>query len=182
MAGISTIILLGIVIGSISFSMFLFLDNQIITLTPESSESVKVGGVNFDVQYIANYEKLEKTEDYKKFEETQMTKGLYVSEVPEGIYFQIQITAHNTGTETVEITGGNFFLYDIDNNKYEALFVGYGDSELSVLNLEPNNSAIVTTQFDILYDDKMEYTVGIIPDRFGLQNAKERVFVCITNC
>ena len=82
----------------------------------------------------------------------------------------------------MEITGGNFFLYDIDNNKYEALFVGYGDSELSVLNLEPNNTATVTTQFDILYDDKMEYTVGIIPDRFGLQNAKERVFVCITNC
>ena len=45
-----------------------------------------------------------------------------------------------------------------------------------------NNTATVTTQFDILYDDKMEYTVGIIPDRFGLQDAKERVFVCITNC
>ena len=65
--------MLGIVIGSISVSMLFFWDNQIITLTPESSESVKVGSVNFDVQYIANYEKLEKTEDYKKFEETQMT-------------------------------------------------------------------------------------------------------------
>ena len=56
------------------------------------------------------------------------------------------------------------------------------EKRIKLLLFEPNNTAIVTTQFDILYDDKMEYTVGIIPDRFGLQNAKERVFVCITNC
>jgi len=28
----------------------------------------------------------------------------------------------------------------------------------------------------------MRYTVGIIPDRFGLQDSQERGFVCMKNC
>ena len=43
-------------------------------------------------------------------------------------------------------------------------------------------SVTVTTQFDIPYDDEMKYSVGIIPDRFGLQDSQERGFVCIKNC
>jgi len=46
------------------------------------------------------------------------------SEIPEGVYFQIQITANNTGNETVELTGGQFFLYDINNKKHKAKFIG----------------------------------------------------------
>ena len=30
--------------------------------------------------------------------------------------------------------------------------------ELSLIDLEPNNSVTVTTQFDIPYDDQMEYS------------------------
>ena len=114
MAGISTFILLGIVIGSISFSMFLFLDNQIITLTPESSESVKVGGVNFDVQYVANFESLAKTQKFIQQEKVEINKGLIEasSEIPDGTWFQIQITAENTSDEDIRMTGGQFYLYD----------------------------------------------------------------------
>ena len=104
----------------------------------------------------------------------------------EGVYFQIQITAHNTGTETVKFTGGQFYLFDINQEKYDALFIGYAGSdiieELSVIDLLPDSSVTVTTQFDIPYDDKMKYTVGIFPDRFGLQDSEERGLVCIKNC
>jgi len=66
------------------------------------------------------------------------------------------------------------------------VFIGYADSggieELSVVDLLPNGSVTVTTQFDIPYDDEMRYTVGIIPDRFGLQDSQERGFVCMKNC
>ena len=66
------------------------------------------------------------------------------------------------------------------------MFIGYADSgnieELSVVDLLPNGSVTVTTQFDILYDDEMKYSVGIIPNRFGLQDSQERGFVCIKNC
>ena len=186
MAGIGTIIMLGIVIGSICVSMYLFLDGQIVTITGEPGNSITVGDIEFNIIHIGNYEILEKTKEYKELEKTQMLERLATSEMAEGVYFQIQITAHNIGSETVKITGGQFYLYDINREKYDAVFVGYAGSdiieELSAVDLLPDSSVTVTTQFDIPYDDKMQYTVAIIPDRFGLQDSKERGLVCIKNC
>jgi len=186
MAGIGTYIMLGVVVGSICISLSLFLDERLIDITEESGDSVTVNNVEFNIRYIGNYESLEKTEEYKELEKTQVVKGLATSEIAEGVYFQIQITAHYTGTETVMFTGGQFYLFDINQERYDAVFVGYADSglieELSVIDLLPDSSVTVTTQFDIPYDDKMQYTVGILPDRFGLQDSEERGFVCIKNC
>ena len=186
MAGIGTFIMLGIVIGSICISMYLFLDNQFVDIFVESDDSITVGDVKFYVNRIGNYEILEKIKEYSELEKTQAVKGLATSEIAEGVYFQIQITAHNIGTESVRFTGGQFYLYDIDKTKYDAVFIGYADSggieELSVVDLLPNGSITVTTQFDIPYDDEMKYTVGIIPNRFGLQDSQERGFICIKNC
>ena len=186
MAGIGTFIMLGIVVGSICISMYLFLDEQFVDITGESGDPITVGGVEFYVNHIGNYEILEKTKEYTELEKTQAVKGLATSETAEGVYFQIQITAHNIGTETVRFTGGQFSLYDIDKTKYDAVFIGYdspdGTEELSVVDLLPNGSVTVTTQFDIPYDDEMKYSIGIIPDRFGLQDSKERGFICVQNC
>ena len=186
MVGIGTLIMLGIVGGSICFSMYWFLDERFVNVIEESGGSVTVGGVEFYVNHIGNYEILEKNKEYAEIEKTQATKGIATSEMAEGVYFQIQITAHNIGTETVRFTGGQFHLYDIDNTKYDAVYIGYdtseGTEELSVVDLLPNGSITVTTQFDIPYDDEMKYSVGIIPDRFGLQDSQERGFVCIQNC
>jgi hypothetical protein len=186
MAGIGTFIMLGIVVGSICISLSLFLDGRLVDITEESGDSVTVNNVEFNIRYIGNYESLEKTEEYKEFEKTQVIKGLATSEIAEGVYFQIQITAHNIGTETVRFTGGQFYLFDINQEKYDAIFIGYAGSyiieELSRVDLLPGSSVTVTTQFDIPYDEEMKYTVGILPDRFGLQESEERGFVCIKNC
>ena len=186
MAGIGTFIMLGIVIGSICISMYLFLGDRFVDIIEESGGSITVGGVEFYVNHIGNYEILEKNKEYAEIEKTQAAKGIATSEMAEEVYFQIQITAHNIGTETVRFTGGQFLLYDIDNTKYDAMYIGYdtsdGTEELSVVDLLPNGSVTVTTQFDIPYDDEMKYSVGIIPDRFGLQDSQERGFVCIQNC
>jgi len=186
MAGIGTFIMLGIVIGSICVSMYWFLDERFVDIFVESDDSITVGDVKFYVNHIGNYEILEKIKEYSELEKTQAVKGLATSEIAEGVYFQIQITAHNIGTETVRFTGGQFHLYDIDRTRYDAVFIGYADSggteELSVVDLLPNGSVTVTTQFDIPYDDEMKYVVGIIPDRYGLQDSQERGHVCIKNC
>ena len=182
MAKIGTFILLGVIVGSVTFSFFLFLDSQPVTVISESGEITIAGDVEFYVQHIGNYEILKKTDEYNEAEKNLVQKGLDRSEIPEGVYFQIQINAHNIGTETVRVTGGQFYLYDINNQKYEAVFIGYGKNELSVIDLEPNETVVVTTQFDIPYDEEMKYTVGIIPDRYGLQDAQERVFICIKQC
>jgi len=178
--------MLGIVVGSICFSLFLFLDERLVDITEESGDSVIVNNVEFNISYIGNYESLEKTEEYKELEKTQVIKGLATSEIAEGVYFQIQITAHNIGAETVRFSGGQFYLFDINQEKYDAIFIGYAGSdiieELSRVDLLPGSSVTVTTQFDIPYDEEMKYTVGILPDRFGLQDSQERGFVCIKNC
>jgi len=186
MAGIGTFIMLGIVVGSICISLSLFLVYRLIDITEESGDSVTVNNVEFNIRYIGNYESLEKTEEYKELEKTQAIKGLATSEIAEGVYFQIQITAHNIGTETVRFSGGQFYLFDINQEKYDAVFIGYAGSdiieELSRVDLLPGSSVTVTTQFDIPYDDQMKYSVGIIPNKFGLQDSQERGFVCIKNC
>jgi hypothetical protein len=182
MIGFGTLIILGIIIGSVSVSMFLFLDNLTVDVTSETGEPVKVDDIVFDIQFVSNYEILKKAKEYSQFEKSLIQKGISTSEIPDGIYFQIQITAHNVGTETVRITGGQFYLFDIDENKYGAAFIGYGGNELSLLDLDPNDSATVITQFDIPYDEQMRYTVGIIPDRYGLQDSQERGFICVKNC
>jgi len=185
MAGIGTFIMLGIVIGSICVSMYLFLDGQIVSITGEPGNSITVGNIEFYKINIGNYESLEKTEEYKELEKTQVVKGLATSEIAEEVYFQIQITAHNIGAETVRFSGGQFYLLDINQEKYDAVFIGYAGSdieELSRVDLLPGSSVTVTTQFDIPYDEEMKYSVGILPDRFGLQDSEERGFVCIKNC
>ena len=182
MIGFGTLVILGLVIGSISVSMFIFTDNLTVDVTSESGGIIQVGDVEFDIQYVSNYEILEKKSEYLEFEKNLVIKGIATSETPDGIYFQIQITAHNMSTETIRITGGQFHLYDSDNTKYNAVFIGYGDDELSLIDLEPNNSVTLTTQFDIPYDDQMKYRVGIIPDRYGLQDSQERGFICVKNC
>ena len=186
MAGIGTFIMLGIVIGSICISMYLFLGERVVDITGESDGSITVGDVEFYVNHIGNYEILEKNKEYAEIEKTQVVKGLATSEIAEGVYFQIQITAHNIGAETVRFTGGQFYLFDIDKTKYDAVHIGYdtseGTEELSVVDLLQNGSVTVITQFDIPYDDEMKYSVGIIPNRFGLQDSQERGFVCIQNC
>ena len=185
MVGIGTFIMLGIVAGSICISLYLFLDERLVDITEESGDLLTVNNVEFIISHIGNYESLEKTKEYKELEKTQAIKGLATSEIAEGVYFQIQITAHNIGTETVRFSGGQFYLYDIDQEKYDAVFIGYAGSDIEVLSrvdLLPGSSVTVTTQFDIPYDEEMKYTVGILPDRFGLQDSEERGFVCIKNC
>ena len=59
-------------------------------------------------------------------------------EKPDHTYFQIQITAENMSDEIVRLTGGQFHLYDIDDKRWPAAFVGYGEEELSVVELEQN--------------------------------------------
>jgi len=184
MVGFATVIAIGIVIASISVSMIIFWESQTTSKFSEYGDVIKVGDVKFDVQYVTNHEILKKNKMYAEFEKLYIKKGLIdeSNEIPEGVYFQIQITANNIGNETIELTGGQFFLYDINNKKHEAKFIGYGENELTMLKLEPNNPITVTTQFDVQYDDEMKYTVGIIPNRYGLQDVQEMAFICIKNC
>ena len=96
--------------------------------------------------------------------------------------FQIQVTAENKGDEIVRFTGGQLHLYDDSNKRFSPTFVGYGDNELSLIDLKPQKAVTLTTQFDIDYDEEMQYRVGIVPNRHGMEGTQEIAFVCIKNC
>jgi hypothetical protein len=106
MVGFATVIAIGIVIGSISVSMIIFWESQTTSKFSEYGDVVKVGDVEFDVQYVTNHEILKKNKMYAEFEKLYVKKGLIdeSNEIPEGVYFQIQITANNMSNETIENT------------------------------------------------------------------------------
>ena len=70
MIGFGTLVILGIVIGSVSASMFLFIDNLTIDVTSDSGEPVQIGDIKFDVQFVSNYEILEKKSEYLNLKKT----------------------------------------------------------------------------------------------------------------
>jgi len=106
MVGFATVIAIGIVIGSISVSMIIFWESQTTSKFSEYGDEIKVGNVKFDVQYVTNYEFLEKDKAQQEFQELYIETGpnpgllSQSSEIPEGVYFQIQITANNTAKKS----------------------------------------------------------------------------------
>ena len=165
---------------------FYFYSGEVLTDVIVSSlgEPVQVGDIMFDIQYVANFEHLQKTKEFKIAEQAEIDRGLIEAsnEKPEHMYFQIQVTAENKGNEIVRLTGGQLHLYDDKNKRFSPVFVGYGDSELSLVDLEPQKAVTLTTQFDIEYDEDMQYRVGVVPNRHGMDGTQEIAFICIKNC
>ena len=180
----------GIIVIAGIFAMmgvaFYFYSFEVLTDVKVSSfgEPVQVGEIMFDVQYVANFEFLGKTKEFKLAEKAEIDRGLIEAsnEKPTHTYFQIQVTAENKGNEIVRLTGGQLHLYDDSNTRFSPTFVGYGETELSLVDLEPQKAVTLTTQFDIEYDDEMQYRVGIVPNRHGMDGTQEIAFICIKNC
>ena len=178
------IVVVGIVaVLAVSFHFYSF---EVLTDVKVSSfgEPIQVGDIMFDIQYVANFDFLAKTKEFKLAEKAEIDRGLIEAsnEKPTHTYFQIQVTAENKGTEVVRFTGGQLHLYDDSDKRYSPTHVGYGESELSLVDLEPQKAVTLTTQFDIEYDEEMQYRVGIVPNRHGMDGTQEIAFICIKNC
>ena len=91
MVGIGTLIMLGIVVGSICISMYLFFDDRYVDITGESYDMITVGGVEFYVNHIGNYEILEKNKEYAEIEKTQAIKGIATSEMVREFIFKFKL-------------------------------------------------------------------------------------------
>ena len=182
MVRVGGIIVIGAIFAVLAVSFFFYSD-EVLTDVKVSSfgEPVQVGDVMFDVQYVANFDFLQKTKEFKLAEKAEIDRGLIEAsnEKPTHTYFQIQVTAENKGNDIVRFTGGQLHLYDDSNKRFSPIFVGYGDNELSLIDLEPQKAVTMTTQFDIEYDEEMKYRVGIVPNRHGMDGTQEIAFICI---
>ena len=185
MVRVGGIIVIGAIFAVLAVSFFFYSD-EVLTDVKVSSfgEPVQVGDVMFDVQYVTNFDFLQKTKEFKLAEKAEIDRGLIEAsnEKPTHTYFQIQVTAENKGNDIVRFTGGQLHLYDGSNKRFSPIFVGYGDNELSLIDLEPQKAVTMTTQFDIEYDEEMKYRVGIVPNRHGMDGTQEIAFICIKNC
>ena len=118
---IGGILVIAGVIVSIGIAFFFYGEESFREVKVSSwGEPIMVGTVNFDVQYVTNYDFLEKTQDRKEWEKKQVEEfGIMdpTKEKPDHTYFQIQITAENTGNEIVKVTGGQFHLYDTNDKR-----------------------------------------------------------------
>jgi len=84
-------------------------------------------------------------------------------------FVKIRINAKNTSEEKTMISVSQFYLIDEKQQKYQPVYGGFStdlvhdDSGLLTTWLEPNKPVMLTTQFDVPYDELKQYNVVIRP-------------------
>lgn len=161
MAKIGTIVFfIGIAI-SIIVAMYAYYEFQPNFILVSAGEPVVIG----NVKYVINFEEVNKGN-----KETR----------PENSFIKIGIVAENIGQENTRISGGQFYLLDKNNKKYQASYGKFSSEDLLLETLEPNKPKSFTTQFDAPFDEKMRYEIGVTPRKE--QSSRDIGIICILNC
>ncbi len=160
-SGLVIAIIIGVIIISMGFAFYMYLLYQPNFIEVQAGEPIQVG----PVKYIVGYEG-----EHTGNKDTQ----------PEGTFFKIRITAENLDSETTIMTGGQFFLLDESDKKYQAVYGKFSDEDLLTDLLELNVPVTWTTQFDIPYDEQEKYRIGILATK--IQSSNDIGIVCVHNC
>ncbi|MEE8178937.1 MAG: hypothetical protein V3T63_03060 [Nitrosopumilaceae archaeon] len=160
-SGLVIAIIIGVIIISMGFAFYMYLLYQPNFIEVQAGEPIQVG----PVKYIVGYEG-----EHTGNKDTQ----------PEGTFFKIRITAENLDSETTILTGGQFFLLDESDKKYQAVYGKFSDEDLLTDLLELNVPVTWTTQFDIPYDEQEKYRIGILATK--IQSSNDIGIVCVQNC
>lgn len=154
-------IIIAVIVGSMIFASFMYLEYQPNFKLVEAGMPVQVGPIIYTVEYLGTH----KGDDDIK---------------PENIFFKIKIIAENVGTSTTILSGGQFYLLDEDDTKHRAVFGEFSNEDLFNDELKPNDSLSRTTQFDIPFDKEAKYRIGILPSKE--QSSNDIGIICILNC
>lgn len=160
-SGLVIAIIIGVLVISMGFAFYMYLLYQPNFIEVQAGEPIQVG----PVKYIVGYEG-----EHTGNKDTQ----------PEGTFFKIRITAENLDSETTIMTGGQFFLLDESDKKYQAVYGKFSDEDLLTDLLELNVPVTWTTQFDIPYDEQEKYRIGILATK--IQSSNDIGIVCVHNC
>jgi hypothetical protein len=160
-SGLVIAIIIGVIVISMGFAFYMYLLYQPNFIEVQAGEPIQVG----PVKYIVGYEG-----EHTGNKDTQ----------PEGTFFKIRITAENLDSETTIMTGGQFFLLDESDKKYQAVYGKFSDEDLLTDLLELNVPVTWTTQFDIPYDEQEKYRIGILATK--IQSSNDIGIVCVQNC
>ena len=154
-------VIVGVIVVSMVFASYMYFLYQPNFVQVQAGEPLQVG----PVKYIVDHEG-----EHSGNKDTR----------PEGTFFKIRITAENLDSETTRMSGGQFYLLDETDKKYQAVYGEFSEEDLLADHLEPNVPVTWTTQFDIPYDEQEKYRIGILPTK--IQSSNDIGIVCVQNC
>lgn len=160
-SNITIVIILGAIAASMIFAISTYSQFQPNFKSAQAGEPIQIGPVLYIVEHIGEHSGDEKTK-------------------PEGIFYQIQIIAKNLNSEETRLSGGQFYLLDDNEKKFQPIFGNFTSEDLFVEILQPNEETFWKTQFDIKYDDSKQYRIGILPTK--QQSSTDIGIVCVQNC
>ena len=163
MVKFGAIIVIGAIFATMGAGMFMYAEYQTNYISSVAGEIVTVGPVEYVITFEGTHDGSEEIR-------------------PENTFVMIGITAKNISEEKTLLTGGQFYIVDEKEQKHIAI---YGEGEFSSKDLfiewlEPNKPIEITTQFDIPFDEEIQYKIIIRPQKE--QSTTDTAVVCITNC
>ena len=161
MARVFIIAVVAVIIVSIGFAIWSYLEWQPNFILVNGGESVQVGPVKYIIEHIGEHDGDEKTS-------------------PEHTFVQISIIAENLGKESTRMSGGQFYILDENDAKVQPVYGNFSENDLLNDMLEQHVPVSYTTQFDIPYDENKQYRIGIKPTKE--QASMDIGMVCIINC
>ena len=161
MARVFIIAVVAVIIVSIGFAIWSYLEWQPNFILVNGGESVQVGPVKYIIEHIGEHDGDEKTS-------------------PEHTFVQISIIAENLGKESTRMSGGQFYILDENDAKVQPVYGNFSENDLLNDMLEQHVPVFYTTQFDIPYDENKQYRIGIKPTKE--QASMDIGMVCIINC
>ena len=158
-AGIFVVI--GVIVVSMAAAMYMYTEYQTNYIIVKEGETVSVGPVEYAISFDGTH------------------KGNKAN-MPENIFLKIRIIAKNLSDERTNMSGGQFYLVDEKEQRHQPTYGGFSADDLLNVWLEPNKPVMVTTQFDVAYDEGKKYSVVIRPTK--QQSTTDTALVCIINC
>lgn len=155
------VIIVGAIAASMFFAISVYSQYQPNFKLVQSGEPVQVGPVLYTVEHLGEHDGDDSTR-------------------PEGIFYHIQIVAKNLHSEDIRLSGGQFYLLDETEKKFQPIYGNFTSEDLFVEILKPDEELLTRTQFDIQYDETKQYRVGILPTK--QQSTTDIGIVCVQNC
>ena len=151
-------------------AMYMYTQYQTNFISVKAGESVVIGPVEYTVTFDGIHKGNEKSIETK----------------PDKTFVKIRIIAKNISEKKTVISASQFYLIDEKQQKHLPVYGGvstdlvYEGFRSSDHWLEPNKPAIMTTQFDVSYNELNQYNIVIRPSK--QQSTVDTAVICITNC
>lgn len=171
MVRIGVVIVIGIIIISMTVTMYMYTQYQTNFISVKVGEPVIIGPVEYTITFDGIHKGNEKLIETK----------------PDNTFVKIRIIAKNISEKKTVISASQFYLIDEKQQKHLPVYGGFSTEDLVYEGfrssdhwLEPNKPVIMTTQFDVSYNELNQYNIVIHPSK--QQSTVDTAVICITNC